>query len=418
MVTGKDANGKSIDPIRQRSFATNVPNQRFFISSASDVSTPFYRFYREFGKKQIMGDPDFCVLHIDCDICFAPTLRGEVVAPLLSRSQVESQDKISRDQSDREYRCIFTTDGGSNAIIRRGVITRNEEIRKPVFSNPNRDKKYIITYDPARVRDNSIITVAELYNDGTQEKPDLKARIVNCVSLIDVGKKTKCPMQMPDQVDYLRKLILSYNGGETDIPYENIVGVWIDGGAGGQPMAVIDGIISDWTTSDGVTHRGLIDKEYSSEYISRFPNAVNKLHVMQPTKYKSLMYEALIEMMNQDKIKFTPTYDHKGYMTIFTTDEKVLSRERKRLLKKYKDAELPEEEIKEKIDEELMNVSAVKTKTVKLDWMDELAFANIDAMKQEIINMTRRKRQSGRDSFELTPEKANKMHKSHCAYAA
>jgi hypothetical protein len=66
LKTGKDASGNSIDAIRQRTFPTNVPNQRFFISSASDVSTPFYGFYREFAKKQIEGDPDFCVLHIDC----------------------------------------------------------------------------------------------------------------------------------------------------------------------------------------------------------------------------------------------------------------------------------------------------------------------------------------------------------------
>ena len=42
--------------------------------------------------------------------------------------------------------------------------------------------------------------------------------------------------------------------------------------------------------------------------------------------------------------------------------------------------------------------------------MDKLARANIDAMKEEVVNMVRKKRDSGKDSFELTPEKANKMH--------
>lgn len=32
--------------------------------------------------------------------------------------------------------------------------------------------------------------------------------------------------------------------------------------------------------------------------------------------------------------------------------------------------------------------------------------------------MVRKKRESGKDSFELTPEKANKMHKQNCAYVA
>jgi len=45
-----------------------------------------------------------------------------------------------------------------------------------------------------------------------------------------------------------------------------------------------------------------------------------------------------------------------------------------------------------------------------LDWRDEIALTNIDAAKEELVNMVRKKRDSGKDSFELTPEKANKMH--------
>ena len=55
-------------------------------------------------------------------------------------------------------------------------------------------------------------------------------------------------------------------------------------------------------------------------------------------------------------------------------------------------------------------MQSVKTKTIKLDWRDEIALANIDALKEELVNMVRKKRESGKDSFELTPEKANKMH--------
>ena len=37
-------------------------------------------------------------------------------------------------------------------------------------------------------------------------------------------------------------------------------------------------------------------------------------------------------------------------------------------------------------------------------------------MKEELVNMVRKKRDSGKDSFELTPEKANKLHddRSYC----
>ena len=55
-------------------------------------------------------------------------------------------------------------------------------------------------------------------------------------------------------------------------------------------------------------------------------------------------------------------------------------------------------------------VQSVNTKTIKLDWKDKIALANIDALKEEVINMVRKKRESGKDSFELTPEKARTLH--------
>ena len=51
MKTGKDASGRSIDPVRQRTFATDIPNQKFYISSASSTDTKFYALYRDFSKR-------------------------------------------------------------------------------------------------------------------------------------------------------------------------------------------------------------------------------------------------------------------------------------------------------------------------------------------------------------------------------
>ena len=65
--------------------------------------------------------------------------------------------------------------------------------------------------------------------------------------------------------------------------------------------------------------------------LKKFPNAVNKLHLMEPTKYKSEMYEAMIEMMNQDKIEFTATYDNKGYLTIFDIDKDKYEKTKKKI---------------------------------------------------------------------------------------
>lgn len=408
-ASGKDRDGNSIDMNRLRCIPSNIPNQLFYISSASSTDTEFYRLYRDFSKRQLMGDPDYFVAHIDCEVAFKPTIRGEVMAPLLTKSTVEAAMRTNPEKARREYYCEFTTDAGVDAIIRRGVITRNEETRKPLLYNDTGDKKFVIAYDPARSRDNSVILVGEIYDselpDGSIEK---KMRLVNCINLVDVGKKIKSPMQTPDQIKYLKKIILDYNGGAD--AYGNIVGVYIDAGSGGGGVNIADYLMEDWVDEAGIAHRGLIDKEYSAEYVKKFPNAVDKVKLMSPSAFKSEMYEAMIELMNQDKISFTAPYDNKGFLTIFDTDEEKLNKAKKEIVEKLKKKKLSKEEFDKKLEEELNQIQSVNTKIVKLDWQDEIALANIDALKEELVNMVRKKRDSGKDSFELTPEKANKLH--------
>ena len=416
LKTGKDADGNSIDPIRQRCLPRDLSYQKFYISSASSTDTQFWRLYRDFAKQQIMGNPDYCVLHIDCEQAFKPTLRGELVTPLLSRNTVESEMRTNPEKARREYYCEFTTDAGSDAIIRRGVITRNEEVRKPLLYNDTGDKKFVIAYDPARSRDNSVILVGEIYDfEQVDGSLDTRMRLVNCINLIDVGKKIKSPMQTPDQIEYLKKVILEYNAGAD--AYGNIVGIYIDAGSGGGGVNIADYLMEDWVDSAGIVHRGLIDKEYSADYVSKFPNAVNKVHLMSPTAFKSEMYEAMIELMNQDKISFTAPYDNKGYLTVFDIDEDKLKSEKDRIIKELRKQKVSEKEFESKLNTELEKTESVNTKMVKLDWQDEIALSNLDALKEELVNMIRKKRDSGKDSFELTPEKANKLHDDR-AYTA
>jgi len=415
-ASGKDRDGHSIDPIRLRTFPTNIPNQKFYISSASDTSTKFYRLYREFSKKQIMGDRDYCVIQVDCDVVLNPTIHGEVVNALLSRSTIESEMQTNPEKARREYYCQFTSDAGAAAIIKRGVIARNSETRVPLLYNDTNKKKFVLCYDPARSRDNSIILIMEIYIDpSTQE---YKGRIVNCVNLIDIGKKRKTPMQTPDQVQYLKELILAYNGDAPD--YENIEAVMIDAGSGGGGVNIADYLMEDWVDDRGKTHRGLIDKEYSADYVSKYPNAVDKVRLMSPSQFKSMMCEALIEMMNMDLISLTTDYDNKGYLTIFETDEKELNKEKKRIEEELKKQKVPDDEIPTKTRELLKEASCVKTKIVKLDYYQEIALSNIDALKEEMVNIVRKKRDSGKDSFDLTPEKQNQLHddRFYCACLA
>ena len=404
-ATGKDRNGKDIDPIRLKTFATNIPNQKFYISSASSTDTKYYRLYREFAKEQLKGNRDYCVVQVSCDVVLKPTIRGEVVNALLKRSDIETAVRTNPEKARREYYCEFTSDAGMNAIIKRGVITRNSETRAPLLYNDTGKKKFIIAYDPARSRDNSVILVMEIYQT---EDGEYKGRVVNCVNLLDIGKKIKSPMRTPEQIEYLKQLILDYNGDAPD--YENIECVLIDAGSGGGGVNIADFLMEDWYDKSGKIHRGLIDKEYSAEYTGRYPNAINKLKLVSPTQYKSIIYEALIEMLDINVISFTADYDNKGYLTVFEADEKKLEKEKKRISEDLKEKGFDGEEFAKKLEEELAQASFINTKVVKLDPFQEIALANIDAMKEEMVNMVRKKRESGKDSFELTPEKANKLH--------
>lgn len=417
LKTGKDASGHSIDPIRQRCMPKDLPYQKFYISSASSTDTQFWRFYRDFAKQQIMGNPEYCVLHIDCEQAFHPTMHGELITPLLSRSVVDTEMRTNPEKARREYYCQFTTDAGTNAIIKRGVITRNEEVRKPLLYNDTGDKKFVICYDPARTRDNSVVLIGEIYDfeqvDGSVDK---RMRLVNCINLVDVGKKIKSPMQTPDQVKYLKKIILDYNAGAD--AYGNILGIYIDAGSGGGGVNIADFFMEDWVDEGGIVHRGLIDKEYSADYIKKFPNAVDKIHLLTPTTYKSEMFEAMIELLNQDKVSFTAPYDNKGYLTVFDVDEKKLQKAKEEIIASLKKKKVNEKEFEQKLNDELGKIEAVKTKMVKLDWQDEIALSNLDNLKEELVNLVRKKRDSGKDSFELTPEKANKMHDDRAYTAA
>lgn len=407
--SGKDRDGNRIDTVRLRAIPREIPNQKFYISSASDTSTKYYSLYREFSKQMIMGNKDYFVANITCEVPLRPTIHGQMMAPLFEKSTIDSDMRTNPEKARREYFCEFTTDAGSDAIIRRGVITRNEEVRKPLLYNDTGDKKFVITYDPARSRDNSVILVGEIYDfEQVDGSIDTRMRLVNCINLIDVGKKIKSPMQTPDQIEYLKKVILAYNGGAD--AYGNIIGVYIDAGSGGGGVNIADYLMPDFTDSAGIVHRGLIDKEYSADYIKKFPNAVDKVHLMSPTAFKSEMYEAMIELINQDKVSFTAPYDNKDYLTVFDIDEEKLTQAREKITKDLKKEKLNEKEFESRLNDELGKIQSVNTKMIKLDWQDEIALANMDALKEELVNMVRKKRESGKDSFELTPEKANKLH--------
>ena len=80
--SGRDENGNMIDPIRLKTLPREIPNQLFYISSASSTDTKYYSFFREFSKRMLMGDKRYFVAVIDCEIPLHPTIRGKEMNPL------------------------------------------------------------------------------------------------------------------------------------------------------------------------------------------------------------------------------------------------------------------------------------------------------------------------------------------------
>jgi hypothetical protein len=107
-------------------------------------------------------------------------------------------------------------------------------------------------------------------------------------------------------------------------------------------------------------------------------------------------------------------------LTIFETDEKELSKEKKKIEEELRKQGVSDDELPIKVQERLRDASCVKTKMVKLDPYQEIALSNIDALKEEMVNIVRKKRDSGKDSFDLIPEKQNKLHddRFYCACLA
>jgi hypothetical protein len=228
--------------------------------------------------------------------------------------------------------------------------------------------------------------------------------IVNCISFSDLGLRRRTPMMYQDQIREIREALINYNGDTID--YDNIEILLADAGSGGGGNSwVRDSLIENWVDKSGREHRGLIDKEYAPEYIGRFPDAIDKLKLIEPSKYKSEMYESLIKMVEANKITFPEKYDNKGYLNILEVDKGLMERSEFAIREKLDKNNLSNDEYEEQLEEQLSMIDAAKTTLYKLSVDEEIALTQIDAMKEEIVNICRTKRESGKDAFKLPAHK-------------
>lgn len=363
---GKDLNMETL--------AKNIPNQLLFCSSASSVDSYFYNIYKNYSKMMFAGSKNHFVADLDCEVVINATNRGKkLYVPLLTKDKVDDAMRQNREKASREYYNQFTSEGGNNQPIKRAEIIKNSYIRKPVLCNDNnKSRRFILAYDPARSYDNSIVSVGELIDD---EKVGLKLRIQNCISLVDIGKKNRTPMRTPEQVEHIKQMLIDYNGkGFAD--YENIESLLIDSGAGGAGVNIADYFMEDWSSKSGISHRGIIDKIESSEYVKNFPNALDKLKLISPKKYRTDMYDAFIEMLNLGLIEFTDSYDMKGFLNL------PFEREGK----------------------------DIEYQKVNLSFEEELALKNVDIAKEELVLTYRFDSTGGGYRYDLPQDKKATIH--------
>ena len=374
-------------------FPKQIPNQRLFISSASSTDSYFYMLYKDYSKRMLLGDKNYFVCDLNCEVMINATFNGKKYpASLINKDEITAEMRKNKDKALREFYNKFSVDGGDKQVFKRATIIRNSKTRLPVLKNTDNEKRmFVIAYDPAHEYDNSVALAAEIIQD---KNFGYRMEICGGVSFADIGKKKKTPMRTPEQIQQLKKMILDLNG-EQKADYENIECLLIDSGAGGHGTTIADYLMEDWKDDRGITHKGLIDGIESKEHMSKFPNAVNKLKLMNPKKYKKEMFDALVEMLNLDLISFTSEYDSNGFIM------------------------LPVETGKE-VEVETLDINGqpkttvekeIEHKKFKLDFEEELALKNIDLAKEELINIYRETNTASNNyTYALSKDQEEKMH--------
>ena len=374
-------------------------NQLIYASSAGRTDQYFFKKYRECSLHMDAGDKRYFCADISCDVILKATKKGVALpVALLTQDKIDSAMRKNKEAAMREYKNIFTSEGSDKQIISRATIIKNSYPYLPILKNED-GSFYGIAYDPARRHDNSAIVVAKYWED---KNVGWKMRIVNCITLMDILKKKKMPINTPSQIEELKRLIVAYNG-EGFADYENILHIGVDSGSGGAGVPITDFLCEDFEV-DNVIHRGLIDPEFNEGDDKKYPNAVkDKLELISPNKHKTEMFEATIKMMDCNLIEFPEEYLNKGYITLLY---KVDKNGNKTQVLHY-----PSEKEYEKLEKEGYTI---EQEIVHLDQQQELALNQIDAMKTEIVNMYRFKQSNGNDRFDLAPDKANKLNDDRC----
>lgn len=363
------------------------PLQLMYTSSAGDLDTDLYDKYNMYSKKMIMGDRNYFVADFNINtVLYHSSVDGIPTKSHITEELVKKSFEEDPEKAEQELLNKFRRGGGKNAVVSPDTMLACSQQYRPILRGDGK-QKFIFCYDPARAYDNSILSIWQVIDDSMY---GLMLKLANVISMVDQENPKKTPLMMPAQIEIIRKALIEYNGEKAQ-EYENILAFYIDAGAGGGGVsAVADNLMSDWEDEYGNKHKGIIDINHP-QYLtarSKFDDAIPIVKLVEPRQYKKIIYDALQKMMTAHLIIF-PNHDGKDYMLIADPDQK----------KKDKD----EEDRVIRID---------------LDIQEQISLAQAELMKIEILYMERIDSGSGNVSFELIPEKRNKMHDDRAYTAA
>ena len=291
------ATGENID---LSIYPRNLPNQNLYLSSAGSTSDHLFQVYKDCAKRMAMGFTDCFVADISCEIPLNPTINGKPYRPLFDRGEVERMMRSNPYRGLREYYNLFDQMGGTDQVVTRETVLRNEEEYLPIFENRGDEYIYGIFFDPALQADNSFVLIAEYFRE---ENVGWKMRIANGFNLLQtLPNGDKKPMRSTEQLERIHELMLKYNGKHED--YERIH-LEIDPGSGGGGRIYADYLIQEWMDNNGVWHHGVYDEEdeTSKNEAVKFPKAkAGILRLPSAIKYKVEMFSALSEMAQEDLI--------------------------------------------------------------------------------------------------------------------
>ncbi len=308
---------ESFSPLTQK---RKCDTQLIYASSQDDAGKLFYKRYREYAKEMIAGNRDYFVVDMIADTAMKTFMDGKPYVPLLTQDKVDSAMKINRDKALREYYNVPTRDGGVNQIIKWGQVRECEKFSLPVLGFENDEQKFVFALDPARTYDNSINSVMLLFMDSEK---GLCGRICNCINFLDTASKNRYKLDSNRQIQCLRELLVKYNGADYS-DYVHIDSLLIDAGSGGGGLSTYaDGMLNDFVDSKGNKHYGLIDKTYEaySGYAERYPNAIDKLRLLNPKKLRNQMVEETIELIQMGVLQFPYEYKDSDYIKIVQPGE-------------------------------------------------------------------------------------------------